>query len=370
MIEITLSCCDDTPETLLAGIETLKNTTQPVNEEYGGARHPTNLMCGKALKVLEHKYEVLGELVFASRQFEVMSANKQTVVEAVIAGQSVEEAAGAAVGFGDKIEKCIHRRPYGSPVDADRSFFDSFVSTFGLPKHHLAIYKAKKIIELNVDDWAEAMAKRAREEVERERESGDETSESTAGEAAKRLALLSEGLGLPQDHLKILETEKLGKAAKARKVRIHAEAEWREAQDCTQPAKVNNASDRVIKSIKAAKVWGIEPSHPDMRTAQKVSNDLRGYAVLLFAEDEVRLKRTRTALGDAEKAAERIEAAIKESIANGCPYDQENLKKALEITQEFRSEEGLRKRTANREKQMAEKAAKEAAKQAEGGAAA
>merc|ERR1712048_863311 len=140
------------------------------------------------------------------------------------------------------------------------------------------------------------------------------SSHSTAGEAVKRLALLQQGIGIPEDHPKCIETEMLGRAAKARKVRINAEAEYRDAMQSMNIRTVTDAAARVIESAKAARIWGIEKSHPDMRTAQKVSNDLRGEAVVLFAEDEVRLKNSRTNLGDAEKAAERIEKAIKESI--------------------------------------------------------
>merc|ERR1711920_156820 len=98
---------------------------------------------------------------------------------------------------------------------------------------------------------------------------------------------------------------------------------------------------------------------PDMRTAQVVSNDLRGWAVQLFAEDEFRMMKSRTNPGDAEKAAERIDAKMKESIQNGCPYEHEKLQICREVAQKFREEEGLRKRLANREKQMAEKAARD-----------
>lgn len=230
-----------------------------------------------------------------------------------------------------------------------------------MPQHHLALYKGRSLIEQHAEEWAEALASRARQEVEAERVGGDESSHSVAGEAVKQLATLSEGIGLPQDHPKLIATEMLGKAAKARKVRINAEMEMREAGQSTNPAKVNEASARVIDSVKAAAKWGIEKSHPDMRTAQKLSNDLRGHAVVLMAEDEVRLKRTRTNLGDAEKAAERIEAAIKESIQNGCPVDHEKLEVCRKIALEFREEEGLRKRLANRDKQLAEKAVREGA---------
>merc|ERR1712151_881497 len=138
-----------------------------------------------------------------------------------------------------------------------------------------------------------------------------------------------------------------------------------ESGQSNAPARVLEASARVVASVKAAAKWGIEANHPDMRAAQKLSNDLRGQAVLLSAEDEVRMKRTRTNLGDAEKAAERIEAAIKESISYGCPHDHEKLEQSRKIALEFREEENMRKRMANREKQMAEKAARE-----EGGSAA
>merc|ERR1712048_598062 len=138
-------------------------------------------------------------------------------------------------------------------------------------------------------------------------------------------------------------------------VRINAEAEYRDAMQSMNIRTVTDAAARVIESAKAARIWGIEKSHPDMRTAQKVSNDLRGEAVVLFAEDEVRLKNSRTNLGDAEKAAERIEKAIKESIDYGAPVDRPKLEQSRKIALEFRELEGMRKRLANREKQLAAK---------------
>merc|ERR1712039_310178 len=140
--------------------------------------------------------------------------------------------------------------------------------TFKLPLHHLAIYKARSLIKQHEEEWAEVLERRARQEVEAERVGGDETAHSVAGEAVKRLAILSEGIGLPQDHPKLVATEMLGKAAKARKVRINAEMEMREAGQSNSPARVIEASSRVVASVKAAAKWGIEANHPDMRAAQ------------------------------------------------------------------------------------------------------
>jgi len=311
--------------------------------------------------VINRKYEVLDRLVQASRKFDEMCQIKTEVVEAIIAGQSAEEAAGPALGLALKLEDSIHEEPYGLPLEGDKSFFDLYCQTFKLPLHHLAIYKARSLIKQHEEEWAEVLERRARQEVEAEREGGDESAHSTAGEAVKRLAILSEGLGLPQDHPKLVATEMLGKAAKARKVKTNAEMEMREWGQSTNPRGVNEAANRLIQVVKEAAKWGIEKSHPDQRTAIRLSHDLRGYAVQLMAEDEVRLKKTRTNLGDAEKAAERIEAALKESIANGCPVDHEKLEFTRKIALQFREDEGLRKRQANRDKQMAEKAAREGA---------
>jgi len=158
----------------------------------------------------------------------------------------------------------------------------------------------------------------------------------------------------------MLETESIAKAAKARKVRINAEAIRSKAEKSSQVSTLYKSADQVAETVQAAADWLIEKTHPDMKAAMNISYDLRALAVKMIAEDEIRMKDTRTNLGDAEKAAERIEDGIKECIRLGCDRDHLTLKEANEMAQHMRQVEGMRKRLANKKKAEAEKAAREA----------
>jgi len=360
-MEKVISSCSDTPDSLRGDIAALYESHDPIHDDLGGARHPTTLVFARALKVTERKLSVLSKLVEATRQFEAMSERKPQVIRAVINGQSAAEAGGAAIGYADKVENSIHAKPYGCPEDGDKSFFEWFAASMKLSKNHVAVLHAQSVFDANLEPWVQILAKSSREEFDKECASGDESSDSPAAEAIRRLFTLSEGLSLPEEHPKLIETEMLCKAAKARKVRINAESEWREIQEKAQPSKAREAALRLEKVVRDAVKWGLEKNHPDMRTALSISQDLHGRSVLLAADDEFRLMKSRNKLGDAEAAAVRIEESIKECIAMGVPVAHPELEKSKKIALRFREEEGYRKRQANRDKQLAEKAAKEAA---------
>mmetsp|Transcript_101041 Transcript_101041/g.314224 ORF Transcript_101041/g.314224 Transcript_101041/m.314224 type:complete len:441 (-) Transcript_101041:34-1356(-) len=346
LLEFTLVDCSDTPEQLRDGIELMQKGRE-ASTELGGGRHPTSLNCDRVLQVVQRKLEVLEPLVLAIRQLEALCKKKEEVVEAIARGATAKEVGGDALRVTELCEESVHRRPHGAPQDADRFNWDAFVKSFGLPKQHLAFHQADAIIAREKDAWMDIVLPRAQGMVERERTSQDESPESPAAEAARALYALCDGMGIPGEHPKLIKTEMLADAQRALKLYRYARAEARDADGMTSHRELREIAERVNGNCLSAIRWGVKRNHPDMAKALGIAQTLRAEGVRQYALNLVAMRRSR--LGEAEKAANDVEAAVKEAMKFGCLFDHVGIQESRKLALRLREEEGMRKRQSNAE---------------------
>lgn len=353
LMELTIADCEDTPDSLERTAEMLRIAQKPAGD-YGGARHATSCVSKRTLQVVERKCEVLKKLVESLAGYEAACRRKVPLITAVIRGAFATEA-GAAIGIREVIAGSIH--PGGKPQEADKSMFQVFVTTFKLPAFHRTVLRAQALFREQEVLWADDIARLAKEEVDREKTSGNESPESVAAEAVKRLEELAVGIGVTHANPRLTEIEMLSIAARAAAVLRHAEGEARKDAKAALAGEKGDAAQtaalRVEASVKAGVAWGVEKSHPSMFKALIIAKDLRAAGVHRYAQHQVRSKKD--ALGEAEKAADRIDEAIRTAVKAGVNVAHDFIQAAQKLSLQAREEEGLKKRLANAEKRKLEK---------------
>jgi len=355
LLEFTLVDCSDTPEQLHDGVN-LISKGRCVATDLGSTRHPTMLGASRAFQVIKRKLEVLEPLVLAIRQFNEISTRKQEIVKAIEAGAKPEDVAPQAIMLNHLLEDSVHERPYGAPHEADRLDWEVFVSTFKLPKNHLAFYQAEAAVHREQDEWMDLVLDVAMHHIEEERSTTTEASgaspASPAAEVARRLFLLMDGCAIPSDNPRLVKTEMLAEAQKCRRLLAHTKHQAREVEGNTSARTLREVAERLNGICLDAIEWGVKKNHPDIAKALEITQKIRARGVYLFAAQLMSERRCH--LGEAEDAAKEVEAAVREAQAFGCSLDLEHMEAARKLSTKLREEEGLRKRQANSDKRYSE----------------
>jgi hypothetical protein len=310
--------------------------------------------------VAEQKKRVLEKLLSHTDAFREASDNKVDCFERLLEGETTEQVGGLALHYPAMIKEAIHAEPHGRPLEADKSNFTLFIQNLGLPKNHHYIVEGKELFRSHLADWAEVCLDRSQFEADEERREAAEDPISEASIAIRRMLEFCIALGVPEDHDCLIDAENTALAVRGNAVLRHAKAllhqdEAKQSTGENGDAALAAAQD-IEANVKSAQEFGVTRGNADLDNAIKVAKNLRAEGVRRFCNLEFQRKRTQ--IGDAEKAAEKIEAACTSAIKVGVSLDHPKIQGAKNQAQSLREEESLLKRLAAAEKRKQEREAK------------
>lgn len=147
---------------------------------------------------------------------------------------------------------------------------------------------------------------------------------------------------------------------KLREVAAAAGEWWAEA--CVREATKGIGHAALRRLFNTALGTGLDPDHYKLVRAEVILTDRLAERVIKeakerFERDRVMAERTPVPpVGPASVAADKIETEMKEAIVDGVKKNDRRLAEAAAIAQKLRENDGERKRLANREKRLQEKA--------------
>lgn len=335
----------------------LQNSHEPVSE-FGGKRFATTLISQRTLSVVSRKVALLSEVAARTKSFEEAHAMREELAEELL--EKDVPMPEALCGMRKYIDKVVHRNGTSDPIDADKSNFELFIATFGLPAKHDAVTNLRHLEVAAVEWWARRTL--------REAECG------ASADAIQRMIAVVVAICGEQRHPALAEAETLLATRLAEKV-LHT-AETLQKKDAAtvglsavpQPASAREAADAIKAEITKARALGAPAKHSAMERAKGIEVLLRieeksrlAEKVLLAAEASeqedakaaVAVAPSVPPVGPATERAEVIERSIETAvIRDGVQEFHPSLKQARLIAKRMRDLDGDRKRLAAREKRL------------------
>jgi hypothetical protein len=354
----------DEVEPVLIGLEELQH---PVAEN-GGSRHATAVVAFRTLMIVRRKLELLTIVEERKGIFEKEAERKVELFKDVTAGNSPPE---GLLYIRQFVGKYAHK-PEANPADADKSNFEHFAATFGMPRKHMYFEAMMDLAKATVTWWAQETLKLAYEGGESDQIKRHMDVVQNIG-AAKQVyeeldQLLKECLEIMGDKL----AERCLKVAQS--LQEKDEATQARSKDA-QHKSAKDSAQAVNDEIRRAVSLGAPNKHPMLIKAKEIATALEqtekaryGLKALLAAE-KIRKRDEEEALvyekgqgfppvGPASDYADKIDKEIKECIKLGALPNNESILKAIAMGKEMRDLDGIRKRTANRAKRLAADASK------------
>jgi len=360
LMNSTLRDLEDTEATLRRTEAMLAGAHEPVNQ-LGGSRHATAIVSARTLAVVSRKAYLVHNSEMRLAAFQSAHDRKDDLLKEVIAGAELDANLKGSKEF---MQTFTHRD--GDPVDSDKSSFQVFVQSFGLPGKHQTLAKLRQLVNEAAEWWAAAALR-----------------EALAGASAECIRRLMDCVAIISGNP---NHPALGKVAGvlgdclAKKV-LEAAKRWWESDEATcarstapQPESAKKAGDAILDEIKGAVAMGAPPKHPCLSEAKTMETALRNmekdrwamkalnYAEDLQAKDEAEAAKATGVppVGPASDAADLIEKEVQKTCAqHGIEDKHELIKDAMSVCKALRDKDGERKRLANREKRLAEQQAEQ-----------
>eukprot|EP00930_Biecheleria_cincta_P021567 TRINITY_DN15953_c0_g1_i1.p1 TRINITY_DN15953_c0_g1~~TRINITY_DN15953_c0_g1_i1.p1 ORF type:complete len:747 (+),score=120.23 TRINITY_DN15953_c0_g1_i1:168-2408(+) len=356
MIVRVLGTIDDTPSSLKEGMELIRNSSEMV-EALGGLRHPTTLISGRNLGVLNRKLDVLSPLVEAVEALQKLCDNKKSSLTAVRNGASTKEVAGMAFGIVKKLKDATH--PGGRPDRDDRSNFTRFIATFKLPSNHMTLKRGWELVRDEAYDWADVLYDVSQSAVDAERQEEEQaTLKSHQSKASVMVTWLIDFvacLGVDIYRPQIEKAYILAQDHQAASVLRYAEASVidivtsKTEETADAQAKKAELIEYAIK-VTLDSALQISPKHPSIVKAQGIAFHLRSTHLRVFAAELMRgIEHGKP--GSAGRVADLIDEAVKEAVqVFGLPVENKNVEAARTMSLQARSEETRLQKTLGRQK--------------------
>jgi len=362
----TLGDTEDEEATLRRTEAVLARAHEPV-QEYGGSRHATAVISARTLAVVRRKAHLLQACDARLAAFELCQAHREETLRSLLS-----DTAGPPTDFLrlDKFIKAHVHPGGGSPLEANKSDFPSFVASFGLPREHKYLKKMVTLGGEETDWWARAGLQEA--------QNGTDTA------AVGRILDLAADILGSAEHPAIRECRVLlGEilalnALKSAKLIQEKDAARVAGSPKPQPESARKSAEAINLEIKTAVAMGAPTKHEALKEAKGIATKLEmaekdrlAAVVLLFAEDSVKKDQAEAdkctgvpPVGPASNKADTIEREIRLVVEKGVNEFHPTLKEALTFCKLLRDKDGERKRLAAREKRLAAKAEAEAAARA------
>eukprot|EP00747_Dinoflagellata_sp_TGD_P117189 gnl/TRDRNA2_/TRDRNA2_172553_c0_seq10.p1 gnl/TRDRNA2_/TRDRNA2_172553_c0~~gnl/TRDRNA2_/TRDRNA2_172553_c0_seq10.p1 ORF type:complete len:670 (-),score=121.61 gnl/TRDRNA2_/TRDRNA2_172553_c0_seq10:164-2173(-) len=347
----------DTQEILQKAIASLSGAQEPI-AELGGARHATAVISARVLAVARRKCALVTKMETRLNAFEKAIARKEEIFQAVI---SDVPAPGEMLQNKKFSAAYIHTD--GEPVDANKSDFESFVSSFGLSKSHRTVTTMKAFIADLTDWWLKSTVHQAEEGLE-PRALQRLIDTAVAIGVDKNSELLEKCRQILGDRL---ANQLLNTANKAKEM----DALKQSKTPVPQLGSAQGAADLINAGIKEAVGLGASPKHPGLEKAKGIAVEMEilertriGLLALYKAKEKLKKDDDAAAkiapgivdLGHASKLADIIDIEVTEAIDKGADESHQAIQDARKIAKTLRDRDGERKRLLAREKRLAAKA--------------
>jgi len=319
------------------------------------------------------------------------------MLEKVAKGADPAEVAGDAMGFRKFVSQSVHRCPHhehdGKPQDADKTAFDQFIATFGLPAGHAAVTAAQKAMQQGSVGWASEafkMAKALSKEVLISHEQAEAlklASRAKEGVNEKKMyeiflavgrihVLAKKAGGCTGQEENCIALAELEEEISEESVQLTVnklkedidkimEQDRRLAEDCEKNPKLGGKgallhADKIQACLSKALTNGVDRMHDYVREARTNIIDLKAEAIsrdakcMIFTSDQEYQKK-----GWIEDAATKCANAVEKMIQDatekdGIPNSHPALTAAYKASKELREQEGFRKREFNAAKRRAQ----------------
>jgi hypothetical protein len=379
LLFIMLKDLEDDYDTLQVYDEQMQSTADPC-PDFGGVRHPSLLMHMRTLRAVQRKRGLLWDVEERTRQFAETQKRQNEFIKGIIANTcGIPEVLQKIPAF---LKSKVHSP--GEPIDADRSYFESFVTSFGLPSHHVKVLTLRDLNTEATDSWAKQVLAEAKTIYGDGTGSGDAASDAGSIKRMIQATLTMCPNPAKKQPDEILEADQIRtdllaqnvlKVAEKQKVR---DAGLVASNTAPQPESAKRAADTIDEELTIAKGEGVDPQHKDMAAAKMIAVEMRRaekdrvalkglrYAEAAQAKDaavEAKLKEGEIMPpGPAEQVAQQIEREIESLIEReGGPRGHEFFQQAQDIAKAMRDLDNTRKRMAARAKRLADQAAAKAA---------
>eukprot|EP00930_Biecheleria_cincta_P097987 TRINITY_DN89673_c0_g1_i1.p1 TRINITY_DN89673_c0_g1~~TRINITY_DN89673_c0_g1_i1.p1 ORF type:complete len:842 (-),score=144.55 TRINITY_DN89673_c0_g1_i1:28-2553(-) len=356
LLNATLKDVDD-DEAMLRKLEaTMADAHEPVGL-LGGSRHATAVVSSRTLAVVRRKAHLLQLVEARIHDFQEAHDRRADHMKEIIEAVELDP---RLVGVKEFLAAHIHKK--GEPVDEDKSSFQVFVASFGLPSKHKAALKLRSLVNEAAEFWADAALQQA-----------------LAGAEAAVIRRLMDCVAIISgnpNHPALANVAGILGDCLAKKVLEAAKRYW--ARDeatvarspAPQPESAKKTADLIFGEIQGAVANGAPPKHPCLSEAKVMETEMReaekdrhAERVCRYAED-LREKDDAEAakaigvppVGPASDKADLIEKEVQRTFAEyGVEESHSWMAKAIDIGKRLRDRDGERKRMANREKRLADK---------------
>lgn len=356
LMAATLSDLKDSEAQLRRTEALLLDSHSPV-AEFGGKRFATTIISQRSLSVVSRKADLIKTADDRAKAFEEAHSRREEICEAMMDGEC--EIPEPFIGMTKFIASLVHRD--GNPADADKSNFEIFASSFGLPAKHQALETLRSFEVAAVEWWCWRTL--------REAQCGANS------DAIQRMIAVVVAVCGEQRHPALAEVETILIARVAEKVLENAEkfkardAQTVERSSVPQPGSAREAADAIRDELQQGIKLGVPAKHPFMERAKGMEVSLRAEeknrfaAKVLLAAQAVQEEDAKAAaeaapsvapVGPATERAETIEKTIEIAVSrDGVQEMHPDLKDARGIAAALRALDGDRKRLAAREKRLA-----------------
>lgn len=371
----TLVSLEDTEAQLRVTEETLKMAMDPVCD-FGGSRHATAIVSSRTLMVVKRKADLLKPVEDRLAKVQAHWENRELLAKTVIQGEDPPADMQRIKKFCMMYVHKDNLGIVGEPVDADKSNFESFCSTFGLPRLHMAIQGLLAHAKNMVKWWSLAALEQAQNGAKAD--VIHRLMEVVNNMGAEKGAMDEEVKNAMDEAARILG-DRLAEKVLATALDLQAKDDMGASKaTIPMPEIAREYANRVLAEIKHAVSLGAPTAHPALEQAKGIATffeleEKNRYAKKAFQnaqkiqkqdEDYAMMCEKRDGyppVGPGQENASKVEKEIKDAESKGVPDDHPLLSDTLQIAKALRDKDGERKRLANRYKRLKAEAEKKAA---------
>mmetsp|Transcript_36961 Transcript_36961/g.73147 ORF Transcript_36961/g.73147 Transcript_36961/m.73147 type:complete len:523 (-) Transcript_36961:2-1570(-) len=360
LVNATLRDTEDSTETLSTVLARLEALQDPVLMA-GSARHATALVSGRALAVVQRKRDLIESCEERIASFANAQKRRKEILQDVIEGEDPPKDL-----FGiDKFVASKTHKGGVNPADANKSDFQAFAQTFGMPPRHQCFRRLKKMAIDATVWWAQKALHQA--------QVSDDMMQT------HRLLEMSENIIGRIKNSYIIEAKKVLGSAMAEHVLKNCREIKRKDEELVkwtaraQPESARTCVELINSQIKIAVSMGASPKHDSLAEAKHLSAQLSLEEKARLAQRALERARARKEaeereankcsgippVGPASQVAELIYKEVKSVVADGALRSHPSIQEALKIAKEMLDLDVLRRRLLAREKRLLAKKEKQ-----------
>jgi len=233
--------------------------------ESGGSRHATSVITSRVVAVIEHKALLLHDTERQRETFEVAHARRDEILSALVADPATYTLPADLSNLRKFVAAYTHSP--GSPVDANKSDFEAFVTSFKLPHGHSSLCHLRQLKDIAGEWWADACLRQA--------------SDGAGHAILKRLFDVAVHTGVDMDHVKLVRAMAILIDRLAERVLEEADkTQQTDAAMDTQGGGIlvglaSKKADEIEASIAAAIQDGVPKNDVRLQKTQEIAKTLR-----------------------------------------------------------------------------------------------